>query len=132
MEDRKATLDRAELKRACFDVAAQILQERRPIDVAEIEQLADQYFKIAADPDLEDFILGQERDPNLVLHIVNYLGGRHAIPPMGHDAAWFYNMFQCLVEIACPNCVGTQADEPFFRDIEEGIATCRGYYQEND
>ena len=82
MENRKPSLDRVELKRVCFDLAAQVLQERRPIDVEEIQGLADEYFKIADDSTTEEFILGQGRDPNLVLHIVKYLGSRHAIFPL--------------------------------------------------
>jgi len=132
MEDIKLTLDRVQLKRACFESAAQVLQKRRPIDVAEIQRLADQYFEVAADPVVEEFILGQERDPNLILQIVNYLGGRHAIPPHGHDNAWFHYMFECLVELACPNCGGTEEDEQFFREIEEGIATSRADYHADD
>ncbi len=132
MEDRKPSLDRPELKRACFELAAQVLQERRPIDVTEIQGLADRYFEIAAASHVEEFILGQDRDPNLVFHIVNYLGKRHAIPPVGHDTTWFQEMFDCLVELACPNCGGTEEDEEFFREIEKGIATCRADYQEGD
>jgi hypothetical protein len=131
MENRKPSLDRSALKQACFDLAADILQERRPIDVEEIQELADQYFKIAAKPVLEEFILGQDRDPNLVLLVVHYLGHRHAIPPLRDDVRWFQEMFECLVELACPNCGGQEEDEQFFKEIEEGIATCRADYQQN-
>lgn len=132
MEHRKPALDKVELKRVCFDMAAQILGDRDPVDVDAIQGLADEYYKIAADHVVEEFILGQDRDPNLVISIVNYLGGRHAIPPCGRDTAWFNLMFECLVELACPNSAGREEDERFFREIEEGIATCRASYQDED
>lgn len=132
MGDPKPSLDRAELQEACFATAAEILMERRPIDVEEIQTLADRYFEIAGDSLLQEFILGQHRHPNLVIRVVKYLRDKHAIPPCGDDTGWFRHMFDCLIELACPNCAGQEEDEQFFQDIEEGIATSRADYQEDD
>jgi hypothetical protein len=125
------TLDRIRLRKICFDMAAQILQERRPIDVMEIQQLADEYFQIAADASVEEFIVGQDRDPNLVLQVVKYLGKRHAIPPVGQDTAWFSHMFECLVELVCPNSAMADEDDIlFFKEIEHGMEMSRALYQD--
>jgi len=101
------------------------------MDVTVIQRLADQYFQIAAAPHLEEFIQRMDRDPNLVIHVVKYLGSRHGFPPPGDDIRWFQEKFDCLVELACPNCGGTEEDERFFQEIEEGITSCRADYSDD-
>jgi hypothetical protein len=66
-----------------------------------------------------------ERDPNLIVRAVQYLALTHAIPPMRDDTSWFQDMLAVLIELACPNCGATPELEPFFRDVERGIAVSR-------
>lgn len=68
-----------------------------------------------------DFIVGQDRDPNLLTRAVNYLAESHAIPPMGTDVGWFRQMLICLVELAVPNAGLTPNGATFLRDVQVGI-----------
>ena len=120
-------LNREELKAACYEVATNTMWERRPIDVASIEAVAAQFFKIAEDH--EEYVVELGRDPNLIIRAVRYLNHVHAMPPMRDDTDWFYEMLQVLVELACPNTAGSPELEAFYRDIEEGIASLRADYQ---
>jgi hypothetical protein len=122
-------LDREELKSACYGVATNTMWAQRPVDVASIEAVAAEFFKIAADQ--EEFVRGQDRDPNLIVRAVWYLNHSHAMPPMRDDTQWFYDMLQVLVELACPNTGASPDLEPFFRDVEQGIATSRADYMES-
>ncbi len=133
MEDHKPNLDRDELRQACFDMAKQILWRRGPVDVEELQELGEQYYEVAADPMTEEFIQSQNRDPNLVIGIVTYLTDVQAMPQRGHYVERFTCMFVCLLEIACPNYAAfTEQFEPFFQEIEEGIATARAVYRTDD
>ena len=119
-------LDREKLQEACFSIARTVLWAQRPVSVTEIQALADQFFKDALWH--EDFIVGQDRDPNLITAAVVYLGNRHAIPPLGDDPQWFNNMLQVLVELCCPNQGGQSSEEPFFQELVHGVAESRTDY----
>ncbi|MEZ4219066.1 MAG: hypothetical protein R3E88_21555 [Myxococcota bacterium] len=121
-------LDREALRAACFAAARNTMWERRPVDVSSIEDVANRFFSIAENH--EEFVAGQERDPNLIVRAVQYLAHTHAIPPMRSDTSWFQDMLAVLVELACPNCGATPDLETFFRDIEEGIAVSRSDYEQ--
>jgi hypothetical protein len=121
-------LNREELKAACYEVATNTMWERRPVDVASIEAVAAQFFKIAEEN--EEFIVGQGRDPNLIVRAVRYLNHAHAMPPMRDDTHWFYDMLQVLIELACPNTGASRELEAFYQDIEEGIAESRADYED--
>jgi hypothetical protein len=117
-------LNRDELKDACYQVATNTMWDLRPVDVADIQSVADKFFRIAE----QQADLVSDRDPNLVVRAVRYLNHAHAIPPMRDDTQWFSDMLQVLVELACPDNAGSPELEPFYRDIEEGIAISRADY----
>ena len=116
-------IDRDKLQEACFNIARTVLWVQRPVPVTEIQSLADQFYKEALWH--EDFVAGQDRDPNLITSAVVYLGNRHAIPPLADDPQWFNNMLQVLIELCCPNQGGQINEEQFFRELELGIAESR-------
>jgi hypothetical protein len=64
----------------------------RPIHVRSIENVSDQFFKTAVEH--EEFIIGQERDPNLITRAVTYLAHTYAIPPMRDDTHWSQDMLR--------------------------------------
>jgi hypothetical protein len=119
-------LDRDALKAACFAVARSTMWDRRPVDVASIDAVAERLCLIAVE--YEEFVQGQERDPNLVTRAVVYLSHIHAIPPMRDDTTWFSDMLAALVELACPNAVASRESDAFYRDIEDGLAVSRGRF----
>jgi hypothetical protein len=120
-------LNRKRLKAACHKVAKTTMWAQQPIDAALIEALAERFLKIAEHH--EPFIVEQGRDPNLITRAVHYLAYSHAMPPMNDDTNWFSDMLDVLVELACPNSIGSRRLELFYRDIEEGIAESRSHYQ---
>jgi hypothetical protein len=79
----KKLLDHDALKTACFEAARTTMWDRWPIDVAAIDAVAEQFFSIAFDQ--EEFVQGQERDPDLITRAVAYLCRTHAIPHMHKD-----------------------------------------------
>lgn len=121
-------LDRESLFNACYAVARQTKWERRPVDVEYIADLAREFLRIAEQH--EEFVTGQQRDPELITRAVAYLASVHAIPPMRDDTRWFEDMLAALIELACPNSIVGREEESFFRDIEEGIATARSRYDD--
>jgi hypothetical protein len=122
-----SSLDQSRLRAACFEVARTTLWSRRPTDVLAIQSLADTFFARAVE--YEEFVSGQERDPNLITRAVEYLGHTHAIPPMRDDASWFGDMLAVLIELACPNCGAESSAEDFYQDIEFGISVSRSDYR---
>jgi hypothetical protein len=60
----KKSLDRDALKTTCFEAARTTMWEHRPVDVASIDAVAAQLFSIALDH--EEFVRGQDRDPDQV------------------------------------------------------------------
>jgi hypothetical protein len=117
------TLDRDALKAACFEAARTAMWDRRPVDVASIDAVASQFFSIALDH--EQFVQGQDRDPDLITRGVSYLSRTHAIPPVRNDTTWFSDTLAVLIELACPNAQGSSESESFYLDIEAGIAVSR-------
>lgn len=119
-------LDREALRQACFEVARSIRWRQNPVDEVLAKASVDLYFKEALHH--EDFLVGQGRDPNIIVRAVRYIAHKHAIPPMDGDIDAFSAALEVLIELACPN-TGVEADqEAFFRDIEEGIKEARGDY----
>ena len=96
------------------------MSARQPVDVASIEAVAEQFFKITEE--YKDFVTEQGRDRNLIVHAVRYLADKHAIPPMRDNTQWFSDMFEVLIELACPNTGATRKSCEFLRDVEDGIA----------
>jgi len=120
-------LNVTKLKNACFEVARNTMWDTRPIDVADIESVANRFFEIAKDH--EEFIVGQGQDPNLITRAVLYLAHSHAIPPMRDNIQWYSDMLATLVELACPNVRAIEENEAFYHDIEEGIEIARSEYK---
>ena len=61
-------LDKTALRNACRDVARTTMWDTQPVDVGAIEKLADRFLAIALDH--EEFVVGQNRDPNLITRAV--------------------------------------------------------------
>jgi hypothetical protein len=121
-------LDSEALKTACFLLAKNTKWERRPVGVHSIKRLANQFFEIAKD--YEEFVSGQERDPNLITRAVLYLSNVHAVPTMQENTVWFSSMMDVLIELACPNTQSPLETEAFYKDIEEGISESRNGFRE--
>jgi len=49
------------------------------------------------------------------------LGQVHAIPPMGDDTGWLYNMLRAVLEVATPNIGVSDENKQFLRDVRDGI-----------
>lgn len=111
------------LKQACLAVAKRIAWRDGPVDEVLAASFAEILYKEALFH--EEFIRGQDRDPNMITRAVSYLAHAHAIPPIGVDVFWFREMLSALVELACPNTPGRREDEQFYRDIEEGLQILR-------
>lgn len=111
---------------ACVRVAETTLWSREPISADRIPEVAELLFNEVMKH--EEFVVGQGRDPALLIRCVDYLKARHAMPPMRDDVTWFRDMFEVLVELAVPNSESSPEDELFFQDIEAGIAACRADY----
>jgi hypothetical protein len=120
-----ARLDSQTLQDACEALARAILGEGLD-ELSRIDALSRKLRAHAEDH--VDFVIGQGRDPNIIVRIVRYLGRTHAIPPMGDRTAWFEDMLQCLLELAVPNGQGFIESELLYQDIEEGIAIARSDY----
>jgi len=119
-------LDHEGLRAACFELARAIRWKKDPVDEVIARAMVEMFYREAVFH--EEFLVGQGRDPNIITRAVRYLALKHAIPPMGEDPAWFRNMVEVLVELACPNQGVTAEHEAFFQDIEQGIAEARGDY----
>lgn len=119
--------DHGALRAACYSAARHAMWQREPIDVRQIEALSQAFFKRAAES--VEFVIEAKRDPNIVILCVEYLARTHAIPPMINDTRWFGDMFECLLELAVPNCEGDAQSEGFYRDIAQGLSVSRSDYR---
>ncbi len=123
-------LDLPKLKRACFNVAQNTMYETKHVDVTSIESVANEFFEIAKG--YEEFVVGLDRDPNLITRAVNYLAYAHTMPPMRNNTRWFSDMLTVIIEMACPDVVVMEEGMPFYRDIEKGIEVARSYLDEQN
>ena len=121
-------LDKVALYEACKKVANSTLwQTPKPhdlsdiIDTEQIEKAIQGYFKEALF--YEEFVIEQNKDPNLITRAVLYLSESHAVPPMKEDLTWFKNMLEVLIELVCPNVVHSEEIPQFLYDIENSIQT---------
>ena len=119
-------LDRDRLKLACLEVARNIAWRGGPVN----DVLATSFAELLADEASfhEDFLIGQDRDPNIITWAVSYLAHAHAMPPSGADIGWFREGLAVLIELACPNTAGRIEDERLYREIEQGIQWSRDDY----
>lgn len=124
--EKQTILDKDALFRACKEVASQTLwQNPRPedisdiIDTDQIDKTTQGYFEKALRH--AEFVTEENLDPNLITRAVLYLAQTHAIPPMKEDLAWFNNMLEVLIELACPNVIHSKEVPQFLFDIEKGV-----------
>jgi hypothetical protein len=115
-------LDETALRAAAFEVARNALWRRGPVDVGAIEELTERIVSDALGH--EPYVTGRDRDPNLIVHALNFVAACGAFPPMG-ASAWYSDVLLVLIELACPNAAGRPAMEPFFQEVEKGIAESR-------
>ena len=108
----------------CRDLAASVLLNYdKPELITEIwttddrEELAQRLFS-AAKGQLD--YIGPDRDPEIVLRAVRYMGV-HAIPPNRMSTAWFEHGLATLVVLACPFYTVGPDGEPFFEDLRRGM-----------
>lgn len=123
-------LDREELKNACLKVAKETIWDSQPLDAEMINTHAENLFKIATFR--EKFLIHRGVDPNVIVRAVYYLAESHAMPPYWDDTKWFDFSLHTLLELICPVTSVTPDVEPFFVDIEKGIAYSRENFVEED
>lgn len=108
------------LNDACIALAKQVLWTSNGVSNDIVETLAARFQEEALHH--FEFIIGQDRDPNMLTRAVHYLIDSHAIPPMGSDITWFRKMLSCLIELSVPNSGLTSKGAEFLRDLQVGIA----------
>ena len=110
--------DEYALRDACFKYAQEVYLERKPTDLALIQNFADQVFEDAVFH--KDYLKDSGRDPNSITACVLYLR-RHAIPPLKDNIQFVSYALDVLVELVSPNS-GTDADDlRFFEELKLGI-----------
>lgn len=119
-------LDNDALLAACFEVARAIRWKDNPVDEVLAKAAIELYFDTAIQ--YEEYLVGRDRDPNIIVRAVHYIACKHAIPPMEGDVEAFASMLEALIELACPNTGVDDDQEQFFKDIEEGIREAREDY----
>lgn len=108
------------LNDACLELAKQVLWTSNGMSNDIVETLSARFQEDALRH--VDFIIGQDRDPNILTRAVHYLVDSHAVPPMGSDTNWFSHMLSCLIELAVPNAGLTLKGADFLKDVQVGIA----------
>jgi len=113
-------LDRDALDRACLQLAQTVLWKTTGMSSDVAETVAARF----AEASLHhvDFIVGQQRDPNILTRSILYLNVAHAIPPMATDIRWFDSMLRCVIEFAVPNSGLSAESAAVLHDIRVGIA----------
>lgn len=114
-------LNQVELKSVCDEIAESVFSQHEIAEVISIQKFSETLFSLAVEQ--EDFVIGQGRDPNLILRAVKYLRDAHLMPKSNED--WFYYSLLTLVELACPNSALTDDMNEFLNDVEEGIENIR-------
>lgn len=113
-------LQKGSLNDACRRIAEAALWTPTGTSSDIVETLAGQLQDIA-ERDVE-FIVGQQRDPNIIRHAVHYIADVH-LPPTNATSCtqWFKIVLSCLIELAVPNSVPTTTALPFFKEMRRGI-----------
>lgn len=113
-------LRRGALNDACIALAKSVFPGSMDLSSDLIETLAHRYQEAALRH--ADYIIGQERDPNIITRAVTYLTDAHGIPPMGTDVEWFILMLECVIELAVPNSNYGGDAALFLKDVSVGVA----------
>jgi hypothetical protein len=119
--------NRAALEERCYELARSIRWKNDRVDEVLARAMVEGYVREALFH--EEYLVGQGRDPNLVVEAVRYLAQVHAIPPHEGNMEWFRTALEILVELACPNAGVTEAQRKFFEELEEGIAESKADYE---
>lgn len=119
------TLDSEALDSACFAVARALLWQRGPVSIEPIKELASTLARTARGH--AEYLTGQQYDPNIVTRALHYLE-RHNAMPTGDGEVWCKAALETLIELACCNTGPSSASEPFYRDVEAGLARARAGY----
>jgi hypothetical protein len=115
-------LQKGALNDACRRVAEEVLWTPTGTSADVVETLAGKLQEIAERHD--EYIVGQNEDPNIITRAVNYIADVHAVPMIvSASTQWFNAVLSCLVELAVPNSVVSKTLLPFFDDIRRGIET---------
>ena len=116
-------INQKELKIACYEVAKNIKWAMKPVDVKDIEELANKLEKDSLF--YLEFIETQGRDPDLLIRAIRYIGHSLTFPSESIDISWFGDVLGTLIEIACPNTILNREIGLFLDDLEEGIIESR-------
>ncbi len=108
-----------DLQAACYDVARETMRGRRPVDVDEIQRVAEKFYELATEQ--VQYVEGQGHSGALVLRAVHYLGGAHAILPTRDSVYWFADMLSVLVELACPHSQPSARNTLFYLDLVRSL-----------
>jgi len=106
-----------DLERACLELALAIKIVKEPISSDDARGLAERFVAIAQDRVCAPL----EIDRPLIARAVRYLTQVHAIPPMGDDTQWFFNMLSVVLEVARPNTSVDEKSKEFLNDMAKGI-----------
>ncbi len=123
---KQKRLNEKALKRACLQVADNVLWEKGPRPIEPIQNLAEKFFEIAKEK--EKYLVDGGRDPNMLTRIVRYLAYQHAIPPMRDDIWWFYQSLHILVNLVDPISPPRRIDDQLYSEIQEGVAEARSSF----
>lgn len=114
------SIDLDDLKVACYETARTAMWQRRPIPASSIQDLANEFYAVAAERAEEYQSIGE--DAEVVNRAVWYLAQVHASPPMNTDIRWFREMLSALLELAFPNThVAEGKPKQFLEDLLRGI-----------
>ena len=118
--------DREALRRACHKLADQLLPSRSPdADIARHVVLGEAMMRNALGH--VDFLVAQQRDPNLLTAAVLYITNHHAMPQGDPEYAivWFSASLDVLAELMCPNTPGTAEEAIIYAALTEGLTELR-------
>lgn len=111
-------LNHINLKEACFKFAKNTMWELKPIDVARIQNFAEQIYQEALF--YEEYLINRKRDPNILVLCLKYLEHKHGYP-IADDIKFLKSALEILIELICPNTDTDSSLEPFFSELLIGI-----------
>ena len=114
------------LRRACHKLADQVLFSSAPqSDITQHVDLAEALLQDALHH--VQYLVEQQRDPNLLTTAVLSIGSHHAMPERDRHAAvaWFSASLDVLVELICPNTPGSPEEALLYSALEEGLEELR-------
>ena len=117
-----ATLDKSALRRACYELAHDVLGAAFRDVVVDPEQCARVAESYLTDAMFHhEYLVDRGRDPNLLIAAVKFVHIHLAMPPLADHPRWFDHMLGVVIEIACPNTSGPPESVPFYNELKRGI-----------